>query len=113
MKSEIGFGIMLLGIALSNGIFAELSGLIVLVGFGKVVLDNVLKKKKDQVILLFYYQAIYSLFSLQAWYIIKIVEKKSSKKLENRRFLLKFSPREKAARCCVYMELNFRFRIKK
>ena len=47
MKSEIGFGIMLLGIALSNGIFAELSGLIVLVGFGKVMLDNVLKKKKD------------------------------------------------------------------
>lgn len=47
MKSEIGFGIMLLGIALSNGIFAELSGLIVLVGFGKIVLDNVLKKKKD------------------------------------------------------------------
>ena len=47
MKSEIGFCIMLLGIALSNGIFAELSGLIVLVGFGKVVLDNVLKKKKD------------------------------------------------------------------
>lgn len=47
MKSEIGFGIMLLGIALSNGIFAELSGLIVLVGFGKVVLDNLLKKKKD------------------------------------------------------------------
>ena len=47
MKSEIGFAIMLLGIALSNGIFAELSGLIVLVGFGKVVLDNVLKKKKD------------------------------------------------------------------
>lgn len=47
MKSEIGFGIMLLGIALSNGIFAELSGLIVLVGFGKVVLDNILKKKKD------------------------------------------------------------------
>ena len=47
MKSEIGFGIMLLGIALSNGIFAELSGLIVLVGFGKVILDNVLKKKKN------------------------------------------------------------------
>lgn len=47
MKSEIGFAIMLLGIALSNGIFAELSGLIVLIGFGKVVLDNVLKKKKD------------------------------------------------------------------
>jgi hypothetical protein len=47
MKSEIGFGIMLLGIALSNGIFAELSGLIVLVGFVKVVLDNLLKKKKD------------------------------------------------------------------
>lgn len=47
MKSEIGFAIMLLGITLSNGIFAELSGLIVLVGFGKVVLDNVLKKKKD------------------------------------------------------------------
>jgi len=47
MKSEIGFAIMLLGIALSNGIFAELSGLIVLIGFGKVVLDNVLKKKKN------------------------------------------------------------------
>ena len=47
MKSEIGFAIMLLGIALSNGIFAELSGLIVLVGFGKVVLDNILKKKKN------------------------------------------------------------------
>lgn len=45
MKSEIGFGIMLLGIALSNGIFAELSGFIVLVGFVKVVLDNILKKK--------------------------------------------------------------------
>ena len=75
MKSEIGFGIMLLGIALSNGIFAELSGLIVLIGFGKVVLD---------------------------------------KKFKNGRFLLKFSHREKAARCCVYMtdsELNFRFRF--
>jgi hypothetical protein len=47
MKSEIGFGVMLLGIALSNGIFAELSGLIVLVGFVKVVLDNLLKKKKN------------------------------------------------------------------
>ena len=45
MKSEIGFGIMLLGIALSNGIFTELSGLIVLVGFGKVVLDNVLSNR--------------------------------------------------------------------
>ena len=54
MKSEIGFGIMLLGIALSNGIFAELSGLIVLVGFGKVVLDNVLKKKKDQINFFFF-----------------------------------------------------------
>ena len=54
MKSEIGFAIMLLGIALSNGIFAELSGLIVLVGFGKVVLDNVLKKKKDQINFFFF-----------------------------------------------------------
>ena len=54
MKSEIGFAIMLLGIALSNGIFAELSGLIVLVGFGKVVLDNVLKKKKDQISFFFF-----------------------------------------------------------
>lgn len=47
MKSEIGFGIMLLGIALSNGIFAEISGFIALVGFVKVVLDNLLKKKKN------------------------------------------------------------------
>ena len=47
MKSEIGFAIMLLGIALSNGIFAEFSVLIVLIGFRKVVLDNVLKKKKN------------------------------------------------------------------
>lgn len=54
MKSEIGFAIMLLGMALSNGIFAELSGLIVLVGFGKVVLDNVLKKKKDQINFFFF-----------------------------------------------------------
>ena len=55
MKSEIGFAIMLLGIALSNGIFAELSGLIVLVGFGKVVLDNVLKKKKENQIDFFFF----------------------------------------------------------
>ena len=54
MKSEIGFAIMLLGIALSNGIFAELSGLIVLVGFGKVVLDNLLKKKKNQIDFFFF-----------------------------------------------------------
>ena len=54
MKSEIGFAVMLLGIALSNGIFAELSGLIVLVGFGKVVLDNILKKKKNQINFFFF-----------------------------------------------------------
>ena len=54
MKSEIGFAIMLLGIALSNGIFTELSGLIVLVGFAKVVLDNLLKKKKNQIDFFFF-----------------------------------------------------------